>query len=180
MNYVRTPQWEVTGGEGVDLVVETMRPETIEQSVLAAARYSDIVLLVWKAQDRPDLVIPGDVGHDLEGSELKEGVEVNGKCVNTRSSGRGRNRPHVSQTREVLRRYHDAFRQHKREDLADVVADDCVLENVDGSRHVGKAACLAVWQGIRRGREQGAEDTERRRIAAARAASPAKSSPTQH
>lgn len=66
VNYVETPKWgaavrELTGGAGVDLVVETMGPETIEQSIVAAARYSEIVLLIWKAPNRPDLVIPGDV-----------------------------------------------------------------------------------------------------------------------
>src|SRR5262245_41430910 len=52
------------------------------------------------------------------------------------------------ETREVLRRYHDAFQNHRPGDLARLVGNDCVLENVDGSRHVGKAACLAIWQGI--------------------------------
>jgi ketosteroid isomerase-like protein len=57
-----------------------------------------------------------------------------------------------AKTREVLRLYHDAFRNHRPEALVDIVGDDCVLENVtpapDGSRHAGKAACLEVWQGI--------------------------------
>jgi NADPH:quinone reductase-like Zn-dependent oxidoreductase len=66
INYAQTPQWgaavrELTGGEGVDLVVETMGPETIAQSVTALARYGEIVLLIWKGANRPDLVIPGDV-----------------------------------------------------------------------------------------------------------------------
>jgi NADPH:quinone reductase-like Zn-dependent oxidoreductase len=65
LNYVKTPQWgaavrELTGGEGVDLVVETMGPETIEQSIIASARYSEIVLLIWKSASHPNLVIPGD------------------------------------------------------------------------------------------------------------------------
>jgi ketosteroid isomerase-like protein len=55
-------------------------------------------------------------------------------------------------TREVLRRYHEAFRNHDPDALVDIVADDCVIENTgpapDGSRHVGKAACLQLWQGI--------------------------------
>jgi NADPH:quinone reductase-like Zn-dependent oxidoreductase len=66
VNYAKNPKWgsavrDLTGGEGVDLVVETMGPETIEQSIIAAARYSDIVLLMWKSPNRPALVIPGDV-----------------------------------------------------------------------------------------------------------------------
>lgn len=57
-----------------------------------------------------------------------------------------------AETREILRRYHDAFRSHKPAALEDLVADDCVIENTgpapNGSRHVGKAACLELWQGI--------------------------------
>jgi NADPH:quinone reductase-like Zn-dependent oxidoreductase len=66
VNYVTTPNWgaavrDLTGGQGVDLVVETMGPETMEQSLVACARYSELVLLIWKAPNRPNLVIPGDV-----------------------------------------------------------------------------------------------------------------------
>jgi len=57
-----------------------------------------------------------------------------------------------AETRAVLRRYHDAFRTHNPAALVDLVADDCVIENTgpapNGSRHVGKAACLELWQGI--------------------------------
>lgn len=56
------------------------------------------------------------------------------------------------QTGEVLRRYHEAFRTHSPEELVDLVAEDCVIENTgpapNGSRHVGKAACLELWQAI--------------------------------
>lgn len=56
------------------------------------------------------------------------------------------------ETREVLRRYHEAFRHHDPDALVGLIADDCVIENTgpapNGSRHVGKAACLEVWQGI--------------------------------
>jgi hypothetical protein len=65
-----------------------------------------------------------------------------------------------AETRELLRRYHDAFRNHRPEDLAGLVADDCVLENIDGSRHVGKAACLVVWQGIARAADRRFEHEE--------------------
>jgi|SRR5581483_1412499 len=57
-----------------------------------------------------------------------------------------------AESREVLRRYHDAFRSHSPEQLVELVADDCYIENIapapNGSRHVGKAACLEVWQGL--------------------------------
>lgn len=66
VNYVNNPQWgaavaEFTGGAGVDLVVDTMGPETIEQSIVASSRYGEIVLLMWKSPNHPNLVIPGDV-----------------------------------------------------------------------------------------------------------------------
>jgi NADPH:quinone reductase-like Zn-dependent oxidoreductase len=65
LNYATTPQWgkavrELTGGEGVDLVVETMGPETLEQSITAAARYGQIVLLITKGAHRPKIEIAGD------------------------------------------------------------------------------------------------------------------------
>lgn len=50
VNYARTPQWgqavrDLTGGQGADLVVGSTGPQTIEQSVRAAALYGQIVLL---------------------------------------------------------------------------------------------------------------------------------------
>ncbi|MFL9873831.1 zinc-dependent alcohol dehydrogenase family protein [Paraburkholderia megapolitana] len=63
INYVETPQWgaavrELTGGLGADLVVETMGPETIEQSLIASASYSEIVVLIWKSATQSALVLP--------------------------------------------------------------------------------------------------------------------------
>lgn len=65
VNYVATPKWgqavrELTGGEGVDLVVETMGPATIEQSLIAAARHSEIVVLIWKSPEHSSMVLPAD------------------------------------------------------------------------------------------------------------------------
>lgn len=55
-------------------------------------------------------------------------------------------------TKEVIRKFHDAFDRHDPEAMEDLVADDCVIENTnpapDGARLVGKAACLANWQGL--------------------------------
>jgi ketosteroid isomerase-like protein len=55
-------------------------------------------------------------------------------------------------TREVVRKFHDAFDRHDSEAMEDLVADDCVIENTspapNGARLVGKAACLANWQGL--------------------------------
>jgi hypothetical protein len=55
-------------------------------------------------------------------------------------------------TAEVIARFNDAFQRHDPGALTELVAEDCVLENTnpapDGSRHVGRSACLEVWQGI--------------------------------
>ena len=57
-----------------------------------------------------------------------------------------------AETAAVIRRFNDAFQQHEPSLLDDLNGSDCVLENStpapDGSRHVGRAACLALWQGI--------------------------------
>ena len=56
------------------------------------------------------------------------------------------------QTAEVIRRFNDAFQQHDAGALADLIAEDCVLENTgpapNGSRHVGREAVLAVLTAI--------------------------------
>jgi hypothetical protein len=55
-------------------------------------------------------------------------------------------------TAELMRRFNDAFIHHRPEALPELVAEDCIIENTqpapDGSRHVGRAACLAVWQAL--------------------------------
>lgn len=52
-------------------------------------------------------------------------------------------------TAEVIRRFNQVFQQHDPAPLADLVAEDCFIENSnpapDGSRHVGREACLALW-----------------------------------
>jgi len=54
--------------------------------------------------------------------------------------------------RTVIDQFNEAFLSHRAELLRELVADDCVLENTvpapDGDRHVGREACLAVWQAI--------------------------------
>ena len=53
---------------------------------------------------------------------------------------------------ELMHRFNDAFRRHDPEALAPLVDEHCIIENSqpapDGSRHVGRDACLAVWQGL--------------------------------
>jgi len=60
--------------------------------------------------------------------------------------------PDSGTTTDVIRRFNDAFQRHDPTAFADLVAEHCVIENTnpapEGSRHVGKAACLAVWEGL--------------------------------
>jgi ketosteroid isomerase-like protein len=55
-------------------------------------------------------------------------------------------------TIDVIRRYNDAFGHHDPAPIADLVADDCVLENTspapDGARFEGREACVVFWQQI--------------------------------
>jgi ketosteroid isomerase-like protein len=52
-------------------------------------------------------------------------------------------------TAEVIRRFNEAFQQHDAAALPELIAADCVIENSNpapnGSRHVGREACLALW-----------------------------------
>lgn len=55
-------------------------------------------------------------------------------------------------TEVILRRFNDVFMSHEPAGLADLVAENCVIENTepapDGSRHEGKEACIALWTRI--------------------------------
>lgn len=62
INYADNPAWgaqvrEATGGRGADLVVETMGPDTIEQSMRAVALHGQIMLLIARGARRPDVQI---------------------------------------------------------------------------------------------------------------------------
>ncbi|MGW3628766.1 zinc-dependent alcohol dehydrogenase family protein [Streptomyces sp. NPDC005122] len=62
VDYTRHPAWgsvvrELTGGRGADLVVETNGPDTVEQSMRAAALYGQIVLLITGNPRRPGIEI---------------------------------------------------------------------------------------------------------------------------
>lgn len=75
-------------------------------------------------------------------------------------------------TRVVMNQFGDAFRKHAPGLLDDLLAEDCVLENSgpapDGSRHVGRDACLRFWSEIARN-EQLSFETEDMWIAGDRA-----------
>ena len=55
-------------------------------------------------------------------------------------------------TGAILQRFNQVFLTHDPTALPDLVAEDCVIENTqpapDGSRHEGKAACIALWTEI--------------------------------
>lgn len=55
-------------------------------------------------------------------------------------------------TDAILQRFNQVFLTHDPAPLQELVADDCVIENTqpapDGSRHEGKAACIALWTKI--------------------------------
>jgi hypothetical protein len=56
------------------------------------------------------------------------------------------------ETAVLMRRFNDVFLRHDPGALAELVAEDCVIENTqpapDGARHVGRDACVALWTGI--------------------------------
>ncbi len=55
-------------------------------------------------------------------------------------------------TAEVIRRFNDVFQRHEPSALTELVAANCVIENTqpapNGSRHVGRDACVALWREI--------------------------------
>lgn len=55
-------------------------------------------------------------------------------------------------THDVMERFHNAFERHRPEDLDDLIAENCVLENTapapDGQRFEGREACLVFWKQI--------------------------------
>jgi SnoaL-like domain len=62
-----------------------------------------------------------------------------------------------SQTLQILQRFNQAFVQHDGSLLGDLIAEDCVMESVepapDGTRYVGRSACLEFWQKLAHGRD---------------------------
>lgn len=62
-----------------------------------------------------------------------------------------------SHTLQILQRFNEAFVQHDGSLLEDLIAEDCVMESVepapDGTRYVGRSACLEFWQKLANSRE---------------------------
>jgi ketosteroid isomerase-like protein len=55
-------------------------------------------------------------------------------------------------TVELMRRFNDVFQRHDPAALSELIAEDCVIENTvpapNGSRHVGREQCVALWRQI--------------------------------
>jgi ketosteroid isomerase-like protein len=58
----------------------------------------------------------------------------------------------TTETTQVIDRFNQAFQQHDAELLAELVADDCVMESVEpapnGTRYEGGEICLSFWQAL--------------------------------
>lgn len=56
------------------------------------------------------------------------------------------------ETAEIMRRFNDVFQLHDPSALAELVAEDCVIENTvpapDGAHHAGREACIGLWSAI--------------------------------
>jgi NADPH:quinone reductase-like Zn-dependent oxidoreductase len=64
LNYATAREWgqavrDLTGGEGVDRVVETFGPDTIEQSMRASALHGHIILLITRSPTKAAIEISG-------------------------------------------------------------------------------------------------------------------------
>ncbi len=65
VNYAEDAEWgktarDLTGGDGVDLVVDTRGPDTLEQSLTAAALYGRIILLITRSATSSVFEFSGD------------------------------------------------------------------------------------------------------------------------
>jgi ketosteroid isomerase-like protein len=62
-----------------------------------------------------------------------------------------------SQTLQIMQRFNQAFVQHDGALLDDLIAEDCVMESVepapDGTRYVGRKACLEFWRKLANSRD---------------------------
>jgi ketosteroid isomerase-like protein len=62
-----------------------------------------------------------------------------------------------SETLQIMQRFNQAFVQHDGALLENLIAEDCVMESVepapDGTRYVGRDACLEFWQKLANSRD---------------------------
>lgn len=58
----------------------------------------------------------------------------------------------TEQTAALMRRFNDVFQNHDPSALPELIAGDCVIENMtpapNGARIVGREACVATWSAI--------------------------------
>jgi hypothetical protein len=58
----------------------------------------------------------------------------------------------TTETAEIMRRFNQAFLEHKPAMLKDLIAPECVMESIqpapDGTRYEGYDACFAFWEAI--------------------------------
>lgn len=58
----------------------------------------------------------------------------------------------IRQTAALIDRFNEVFQKHDPSTLPELVAEDCVIENTqpapNGSRYVGREACVAMWKEI--------------------------------
>jgi ketosteroid isomerase-like protein len=64
----------------------------------------------------------------------------------------------------MMQRFNEAFITHDASLLDDLIGEDCVMESVepapDGTRYVGRAACLDFWQKLANSRDGQFADEE--------------------
>jgi len=69
-----------------------------------------------------------------------------------------------SRTLQIMQQFNQAFVQHEASLLDNLIADDCVMESVepapDGTRYVGRKACLEFWQNLANNRDGQFADEE--------------------
>src|SRR5687767_3609776 len=70
----------------------------------------------------------------------------------------------LSPTLQIVQRFNQAFVQHDGSLLDDLIAENCVMESVepapDGTRYVGRTACLEFWQNLANNRDGAFADEE--------------------
>ena len=63
----------------------------------------------------------------------------------------------TSRTLQIIQRFNRAFVQHDGSLLDGLIAEDCVMESVepapDGTRYIGRDACLEFWQKLANNRD---------------------------
>jgi ketosteroid isomerase-like protein len=62
-----------------------------------------------------------------------------------------------SQTLQILQRFNQAFIEYDGSLLEDLIGEDCVMESVepapDGTRYLGRSACLEFWHKLAANRD---------------------------